>query len=85
MEKGNDMEKLWKYREEDLKRGKPSWKYLNHIVIHNDKDTQILWVKNPHFAYENLSPYDPNDISVDEYKILKMQIDMKKLEVDNAA
>ncbi len=51
------MNPLWKYEHLDDSPEKPSWKYLDYLIRSIGEETKVIWIKNPHFAYEHLSPY----------------------------
>ena len=57
------MNALWKYVHLDESDEKPSWKYLGLLVRNMDDTKKVIWIRNPHFAYEHLSPYDDDSIS----------------------
>lgn len=72
--KRRDLKQLWEYVSYDESDKKPSWKYLDCIIREkvNGKN-EVVFIKNPHFAYEHLSPYDPRDIDLKKYRELKEQ------------
>ncbi len=60
---------LWKYVHDDASVEKPSWKYIDHATIgRGGPNAYVIWVKNPHFAYEHLSPFDPVDMTLAEFR-----------------
>lgn len=60
---------LWKYVHDDTSAEKPSWKYLDHATVGRGRaDAHVIWVRNPHFAYEHLSPFNIEDITFKQYR-----------------
>jgi hypothetical protein len=70
--KGNKKEvklkRLWSVVNDDEKTNYSSWKYIDFYERRRNDKLIVVWIKNPHFAYERLSPYDKNDMSLEEYK-----------------
>lgn len=73
--------KLWVYDHNDQSDEKPSWKYTKYLVRQKGEGNHFLkWVKNPHFAYAHLSPWNENDISSEEFtRLVKDEIKQKKI------
>ena len=57
------MHPLWRYNKLD----KTTHKYLDHIRRTKGAEIYAIWVKNPDFAYEHLSPYSYYDMNLDDY------------------
>lgn len=70
------MKKSWNYDHNDKSDEKPSWKYVDHYVrMKGFRVSGVTWIRNPHFSFEHLSPYENSDITLEEYRKRAMEME----------